>query len=219
MARTKQTARRSTGGKAPRRQLATKAAKKPNTSARVRGPKRKFQLKRSKLPEKIQMKILGRRLNNLKGQDEMRKLSLRERTHQAPRARHMTEEEKRDNAPLIRAPRKRARLKARKPGQKVAASGLSRAALMAKARLKRGTGADVRTPRIKKKKSPTGTAARKKAFAAKGGVGKKGCYMGIRCGLNKKSKVSGRPYSVGKKKAKGACSKEMVTASESCRAK
>ena len=30
MARTKQTARKSTGGKAPRKQLATKAARKPN---------------------------------------------------------------------------------------------------------------------------------------------------------------------------------------------
>ncbi|CAN0455918.1 unnamed protein product [Ascophyllum nodosum] len=33
MARTKQTARKSTGGKAPRKQLATKAARKPGTVA------------------------------------------------------------------------------------------------------------------------------------------------------------------------------------------
>uniref|UniRef100_A0A8C9FSL1 Histone H3 n=1 Tax=Pavo cristatus TaxID=9049 RepID=A0A8C9FSL1_PAVCR len=44
MARTKQTARKSTGGKAPRKQLATKAARKsaPATGG-VKKPHRKYQ--------------------------------------------------------------------------------------------------------------------------------------------------------------------------------
>ena len=269
MARTKQTRRKKLKG--PSRAEILRAGRvKRSVTPSVRPPRRRF-TKSRRLPEAIQRKILSRKLNNLKAQDEVGKLDKRERQASITRAlqqssaRHKKKaakpkarklstqemlahmgvklkshkadpkprvkkskkqrlEEIEDNKPLFPRPLKKKKKPKPKKRRKLPTSLFPRPP---KKRRKLPTSLFPRPPKKRAKRSveairKKGVAdTRKRAFAANAAKGKKGCFLGGRCGLNKTSKRSPfNPYSVGNKKAAaGACSTTMIAKSKSCRNK